>query len=169
MSTGNIIFLAGMFVAAICVSASAFAKRHGDIWSYYHFDGLAFVSGQSLDGGLFVAVRDQMQPVVVTNPSQIEANALPTGKGVVAGICYIQNSGGKLTGNNGFNPSSGTPVQISGKRADTEVSCGSNGYFVSLLDVGEYVVTAGPARMPVVVEAGKTTLLSLRTGKRMVD
>jgi hypothetical protein len=34
--------------------------------------------------------------VVLAKPVKIEAVALPSGKGAVAGICYIQSSGGKL-------------------------------------------------------------------------
>lgn len=169
MAAGLNILLAGVLIAAVCATATAMTKRQDDAWTYYRFDGRTFIAGRPTDEGPFVAVRDGVRPVALTQAAKIEAVALPPGKGAVAGICYIQHAGGKLAGSAGFTPSPDTPIRITGKGGSTLISSDANGYFAALLDAGEYEIIAGPARTRLGVEKGKTTLAALRTGKRMVD
>jgi len=44
-----------------------------------------------------------------------------------------------------------------------------SGYFVALLPAGDYRVSSGAFAAEATVENGTTTLVPLRTGKRMVD
>ncbi|MBI2355498.1 MAG: hypothetical protein HYV06_10835 [Deltaproteobacteria bacterium] len=169
MATGYNILLAGALIAVVCATATAMTKRQGDAWTYYRFDGRGFSAGPPTDGGPFVALRDGVAPVLLTQAAKIEATALPPGKGAVAGICFMQHAGGKLAGGAGFTPSPDTPIRITGNGGSTLISSSADGYFVALLDAGEYEIMAGPARTHVRVEKGKTTLTALRTGKRMVD
>lgn len=169
MATGYNILLAGVLIAVVCATATAMTKRQGDAWSYYRFDGRGFSAGLLTDEGPLVALRDGVVPVLLTQAAKIEAVALPPGKGAIAGICYNQHAGGKLGGGAGFTPSPGTPIRITGNGGSTLISSDANGYFVALLDAGEYEIMAGPARTRVGVEKGKTILAALRTGKRMVD
>jgi hypothetical protein len=170
MYTGSTIFLTGLLVAVICVTAPAFAKRPGGSWSYNHFDGRAFVAGQPSGGGPFIALRERMRPVVVTQPSQIELSPLPADRGAVAGICFIQRSGGKLANVSGYSPVPGTPVKIlSGGKVVTTLEADEHGYFVAEVTAGKCSVSSGPATVEVTVENGKTVLVPLRTGKRMAD
>jgi hypothetical protein len=170
MYSSGIIFLAGLIVAAICVTALALAKRPADIWSYNHFDGREFVAGKPPDGGTFLALREQMIPVVVSGTAKIEGVALSPGKGAIAGICYIQRSGGKLANLNGYAPVPGTPVRIfSGSKIVATVEADEHGYFLAAVTAGKYSVSSGPAMLDLTVENGKTILVSLRTGKRMAD
>jgi hypothetical protein len=169
MSTGLNLLLAGVAVVAMCVTATAAAKRHTDSWNYYHFDGRTFIAGQP-GSGAFVALRDGARPVVLAQGTTIEVVALPPGTGAIAGICYIQSSGGKLADKSGFAPSPGAPVQISANnRIVATARSDEHGYFVAVVDAGEYTVAGGPAAIGLTVEKGKTTLVPLRTGKRMVD
>ena len=169
MSTASTLFLTGILVAVISVTASAFAKRPGDIWSYYHFDGRAFVSGKPLDGGLFVAMGEQIMPVVASGKAKIETVVQSVGKGSIVGICYVQRSGGKLSGGAGFTPAPNTTVRIAGSMGNALISSDGYGYFIAELEAGEYEITAGSAKTQVSVVEGKTTLTALRTGKRLVD
>ena len=153
------------------VSAAAAGKRLADTWNYYHFDGSAFIPGPTVDGSAFIAVREKVLPVVLTvQPSDIEQTALPDGAGVIAGICYLQSSGGKLGSGSGFSPYPRVPLLISsGGKQFVTVQTDEQGYFVVALPAGKYSVGSGPFTAEITVERGITTLVPLRAGKRMVD
>ena len=163
--------LALIIVSALYATTSAFDKRPADVWNYYHFDGISFTSGPTLDGSAFVAVREKVRPVVLTaQTSQIEQIPLPEGAGVIAGICYLQSSGGKLGVGSGFKAYPHVPLIISsGGRQLVTVQTDDHGYFVTVLPAGLYSVGSGPATAGITVERGITTLVPLRAGKRMVD
>ncbi len=167
-----IIFSAVFIISALLsISASAASKRPVDVWNYYHFDGSAFAPGPSVDGAAFIAVQQQVQPVVLAAPTeQLEHAVLPDGSGVIAGICYLQSSGGKLGGGRGFKPFPRVPLMISsaGKQRVT-LQTDDHGYFVAVLPAGTYSVASGPFTAEITVERGITTLVPLRGGKRMVD
>ena len=169
MSTALNAVLVGMAVACMCMTAAAAAKRQADRWSFYHFDGNRFVAGQPGDGATFVAVRDGVRPVVVRQPAKIVAIRLAADTGAVAGICYIQSSGGKLTQGPAYLPCPRMPVRIStGDRVVATAETDEQGYFLATLAPGRYRVGDG-AGVEVTVENGTTTLVPLRVGKRMVD
>ncbi|HEX9078634.1 MAG TPA: hypothetical protein VF795_03525 [Desulfuromonadaceae bacterium] len=169
MSSGFHLVVAGLAVIATCVTATAAAKRPAASWSFYHFDGSRFAAGQPGDGTPFVAVRDGVRPVVLTRAGTIEAVPLGSGMGAIAGICYIQKSGGKLTAASGYVPSPHLPLEISANgRVVATLATDDRGYFVATLPAGSYRVIARTA-VEVTVENGTTTLVPLRAGKRMVD
>lgn len=170
MSAGLNVFLAGAAVIIMCVTATAAAKRQAASWNYYHFDGRGFVAGKPADNSSFVAVRDGVRPVVLMQTAKIEPVALPSGKGAIAGICYIQSSGGKLAGGPGYAPLSHAPVMISaGETSVTTVQSDEQGYFVAVLAPGKYRVGTAPFYVEITVEKYTTKLVPLRAGKRMVD
>jgi hypothetical protein len=166
--TVSLIFLTGTLLST---SLSAASKRPADVWNYYHFDGSAFVPGPATEGSAFVAVREKAQPVVLTaRMEDLEQTLLPDDSGVIAGICYLQSSGGKLGSSSGFKPYPRIPLLISsaGKQLVT-VQTDEQGYFVVVLPAGTYSVGSGPFTAEITVEQGITTLVPLRAGKRMVD
>jgi hypothetical protein len=170
MWTALKILLAVSAVAVLSSSALAAAKWQGDMWNYYHFDGHGFEAGQVTDGSAFLAVRNGVRPVVLTEAAKIEAVALLDGKGALAGICYIQSSGGKLAAGHGYAPHPRMPVRISsGNKVLVTVETDDQGYFVAVLDAGRYVISSGAVKVEVTVEKDKTVLVPMRTGKRMVD
>ncbi len=155
----------------LCSPAGAFSKRPQDTWVYYHFDGSSFQAGSAADGSPLIAVRDRFQPVITSsllldNPSQ----SLSPKSGVIAGICYFRRSGGKFADNPGYTPCSGVQLSISsGGRQHLTVKTDHNGYFIAVLNAGSYTVTSGAFMTNVDVENGKTMLVPLLAGKRMVD
>jgi hypothetical protein len=155
----------------LCAAAVAAGKRPAEVWSYYHFDGSAFTAGPALDGSAFVALRENVRPVILTAPAaQITPTALPDGSGVLAGICYLHTSGGKLGNAGGFTPYPHAPLLISsGGTQYVAVQTDVHGYFLVVLPAGTYSVGSGPFTAEITVERGITTLVPLRTGKRMVD
>jgi hypothetical protein len=159
--------LLGCFV--MCVTASASAKRPSGVWNYFHFDGRSFIAGQPTSGTPFVAVRDGVRPAVLTHMAKIEATGLAAGTGALVGICYIQSSGGKLAPGPAYLPSARMPVRISaGGTLVATAETDEQGYFVTALAVGRYQVNCKET-VEATVENGKTTLVPLRVGKRMVD
>ena len=170
MSSGSTLLLAVLAVVIICTAVSAAAGRQGGTWNYYHFDGHGFVAGQPADNSPFLAVRDNAVPVVLIRAARIETLALPSDKGALAGICYIQISGGKLTGRHGYIPCPRSPVTISSANsAETSVLSDENGYYVAILAKGSYRIGSGAFAVEATVENGTTVFVPLRAGKRMVD
>jgi len=170
MKRGMTLFLAGVFVTALCVAAQAASRRPPGGLVYYHFDGQGFIAGKPAGESLCIAVGSRLMPVIQSGASKIEATALPSDKGAIAGICYIQNSGGKLAGVSGYSPCRRMPLRITGSEENTTtVMTDENGYFVALLEAGVYHIGDAPLAVEVRVEEGQTTLVPLRAGKRMVD
>jgi hypothetical protein len=170
MSSGNTLLLSALAVIIMSVTISAAARRPGSTWNYYHFDGHGFVAGQSTDDSPFLAVRDRVVPVVLTRAVNVEATALPPDKGALAGICFIQSSGGRLASGRGYAPCPRTPVTISsGDTVVTSVPSDENGYFVVILAAGAYRISSGAFKVEATVKNSATVLVPLRAGKRMVD
>jgi hypothetical protein len=170
MTSGSTLCLAILAIAGMCIAVSAATKRPGAAWNFYHFDGHGFVAGPSADGSPFLAVRDGAVPVVLSRMAKIEAVALPAETGALAGICYIQSSGGKLAGGHGNLPCPGMELTLSsGSTTLQHTKTDGSGYFVALLPGGVYRVSSGVFAAEATVENGTTTLVPLRTGKRMVD
>lgn len=172
MSKSIFILLVLLFCATIPATASATANRPPSAWNYYHFDGSAFIPGPAVDGSAFIAVREKTQPVVLMAPAaSFEQTPLPEQAGVIAGICYLQISGGKLGGGGGrFQPCQRVPLTIfSGGKPFITVQTDDNGYFIVVLPAGIYSIGDEPFSADIKVERGITTLAPLRAGKRMVD
>jgi hypothetical protein len=171
MSTGTTLLLTGLAVIVVCITVSAASKHPAHAWNYYHFDGYGFIAGQPPDNASpLIAVQNNVRPVPISRISKVEALALPEDKGAIAGICYIKSSGGKLASGHGYAPCPGTPVTISsGNTVITSVLSDENGFFVAILAAGMYRIGNGAFWIEANVEKGVTTLVPLRTGKRMVD
>lgn len=170
MSSGSTLILAVLAVCIMCVAVSAASRRHVTAWNYYHFDGQAFVAGQPADGTPFVAVRDRAVPVVLNRATTVEATPLPSGKGALAGICFLRSSGGKLGGSGGHAPCPAATLEISsGDAVILRTQTDGSGYFVALLPAGVYRIGSGAFAAEATVETGKTTLAAVQAGKRMVD
>lgn len=132
-----------------------------------HFDGSVFREGSTV--GSAIATRIGHYPQLLQEGSPGEARPLPPGTGALAGICYIQQSGGKLGSHPSFLPRPDMPVTVRGAGAEKETRCDGNGFFSLALPPGRYEVHSGADSGTVTIELDKTTLIPLRGGKRMVD
>jgi hypothetical protein len=109
-------------------------------------------------------------PVVLTRMTKVEAVSQPPGTGALAGICYIQSSGGKFGGGHGYTPCPRTSLTIySGDTVVLLTQTDETGHFVAVLPAGAFRVVSGTFSAEASVENGTTTLVPLRAGKRMVD
>jgi len=168
MKTFQTLLLLALSVLLPSLDATALARRPVEQWAFFHFDGQAFVAGKPAEGS-FIAVLDGVRPVVATAAEKIKAVPLPAGSGTVAGVCYVQASRGKLSSGPGYFPVPKVTVEISdGERVVATAETDFYGYFVATLPAGSYKVSAN-GMTEVKVEQGKTTLIPLRVGKRMVD
>lgn len=166
-----------LLMAYLCFSeletVAAAGKRPASVWNYYHFDGTSIVPGSGDASDAYLAVKESALPVIITNKSITTIKQVPisAGFGAVAGICYIQSSGGKLAGKKlGFKPSSNLTLTVSNSgRITATIQTDKNGYFVRELPVGKYAINDGRFEHEVTVESGKTSIMALRNGKRMVD
>jgi hypothetical protein len=169
MTTGPNLLLTTVTLAVICVAVSAASKRPGAIRSFYHFDGGSLVKGAPASGS-YLAVQDRAVPVILTGPDGIEATVLPPGMGALAGICFIRTAGGKLANNSGFSPSPDLPLALSsGGKVVLRIRTDKSGFFVAVLPAGVYRMVSGAFTVEARIESGKTTLVALQAGKRMVD
>lgn len=171
MSNAIRCLLVFLLCLALPAAVSGAGNRPADVWNYYHFDGTAFTPGPTIDGSAYVAVREKVRPVVLTSQTaDIEQTPLPDGAGAIAGISYLQSSGGKLGDGSGYRPYPRVPLLIySGGRELVTVQTDYHGYFVVVLPAGTYSIGNGPLTAGITVERGITTLVPLRAGKRMVD
>jgi len=135
----------------------------------WQFNGREFVPGAG-DGGMVVLVRDGYLPVVRTGANPVPSTPLPTGTGALAGICYIQVTGGKLDSQSGTIPAGGCPLEIVDlSRTIWRATADQNGFFSLPLPAGTYEVHGAGSPIKLTVTEGRTALMALRTGKRMVD
>jgi hypothetical protein len=103
----------------------------------------------------------------------VDTGKLPPGTGAVAGICYLQTSGGKLgnnTDNTTVKPYPDEQVVIKNRQEGISVTrTDEAGYFIEALFPGDYELLCRGAAKPITVIKGETTLVPLRGGKRMAD
>lgn len=169
MSTVCNVLLTGLLLLVISLTAVAAAKRPVGRWKFFHFDGHSFVAGRSADDTPDVAVQAGVRPVVLHQGEQPAAVDLAAGTGALAGICFVQRSGGKLKRGPAFLPYARMPVLVlAGAKVVATVMTDDRGYFQTTVAAGRYRVEAREA-VEVTVENGATTLIPLRAGKRMAD
>ena len=134
----------------------------------YYFDGSQFRE-EGTAGQPAIATRTGYYPKLLAGGESKTAIPLPAGTGALAGICYLQQSGGKLRSATGSIPLAGITVTVRGGGIEKESHCDDRGFFVLALPPGRYDVRSGSDTRSVTVESDKTTLTPLRGGKRMVD
>ena len=134
----------------------------------YYFDGSQFREG-GLPDQLTIATKIGQYPKLLGADGSRQTSPLPDGTGALAGLCFIQQSGGKLGGRPSFLPRPDLPVTVRGAGTTKETRCDERGFFSLALPPGRYDVSSGADTRNVTIEQDKTTLTPLRGGKRMVD
>ena len=154
--------------AAAGVSAMGWFPRETEGWQRQVFDGSEFRTGPS-DGGFSVWVRSGYLPSGGGGGAPADGQRLPPGFGAVAGYCFVQQAGGKLAGKESRHPQAGVAVRIVGDGLTREATTDEGGYFAAVLPPGSYELQGRAGTARVEVESGRTVLVGLRAGKRMVD
>lgn len=146
------------------------AEGSSSLWKAYTFDGSNF-SPAADNSSKAIWIRSGHFPLAAeappgSNPSDI----LPPGSGAVAGICYIQTTGGRISERNLFTPYINEQITLRNKTDGTFVTrTDSSGYFVEFLNPGEYELFCRGVRTEFRIKQGETTLVPIRGGKRMAD
>lgn len=139
-------------------------------WAPYSFDGNNLSPANSTSSNA-IWVQSGYLPIT-SNPTfdSMPSDRLPHGTGAVAGICYIQATGGKISRHNSFAPLPDEQITFKGKTGETATSkTDINGYFTEHLTAGDYELFCRGARAEFTVKSGETTLVPVRGGKRMAD
>ena len=157
----RLLFLLGIFLAASGLAGACAASS----WQTLTFNGNAFVKGS---GSGAIMVRDGYLPEPAGAAAPRE-DQLPEGTGAVAVFCYQQRSGGKLRPQGGSAPMAGVVVAVKGTSWKLAARTDASGYLILALPPGSYDLGLFGLSKKVTVESGKTALVAMRGGKRMVD
>ena len=135
-------------------------------WQPYSFNGSQFVAGD-FAGMPTILVRSGFVPA---RDSSGRGGALATTDGAVAGFCYRQTSGGKMSTNPGNTALAVETIYIFRDRKSLQTTqSDSAGFFAESLPAGNYEIACRGIRIPFRIRQGETTLVPLPCGKRMVD
>lgn len=139
-------------------------------WKPYIFDGI-YLSPASNASPNALWVQNGYLPRAIKPTSQsLTSDKLPPGTGAVAGICYLQTTGGKISRQSSFATFPDEQITFKGKTGETSTTkTDKNGYFTAYLTDGDYELFCRGARTGFSVKAGETTLVPIRGGKRMAD
>jgi len=157
----RLLFLLGVFLTASGLAGACAASS----WQTLAFDGNVFAKGS---GSGAIMVRDGYLPVPAGTAAPRE-DQLPEGTGAVAVFCYQQRSGGKLRPLGGLAPMAEVVITVNGTSLKLAARTDASGYLILALPPGSYDVGLFGLSKKVTVEGGKTALVALRGGKRMVD
>lgn len=166
----NLKTLLMLSAAILPLSSCTLSAQSASPWHPYTFNGQEFITGE-IKGLQPLWLRDGFAPRLSKPDRAAEHNwQLPPKAGAVAGICYLQTSGGKIANQSGITPLPDEQIIIKNMREGAFVTrTDANGLFMETLDPGEYVFSCRGAGSQAEVTAGKTTLVRIRGGKRMAD
>jgi len=154
-----------LLFALACGTAAAAGQ--GALQSWY-FQGTAFREG-SVAGLPAVHLADGYLPAITLDDESPDAARLPRGTGGMVVFCYVQNIGGKLSDHDGFLPVAGAAVELRRGAWRMAGRTDSLGYLVLAVPAGTYEITVRGQRREARIEVGRSALVAVRTGKRMVD
>lgn len=157
----RLLLLLGICLAVFGLSCAEAASG----WQSFGYEGNRFVKDS---GGSAILVRDGYLPVPADALAPRE-DRLPKGTGAIALLCFQQSSGGKLRPRPSIAPLAGMAVTISRNSLTLAARTDASGYLVLALPPGSYRLQLLGFSKRVDVKVGKTALVALRGGKRMVD
>lgn len=149
---------------------AACAGGNSSLWRPYTFDGTKFALSTAADAKSIWLRSGHFPMISAKKQSSAHSDRLPPGTGAVAGICYRQTAGGKLSGQNSFEPYPDEQITIQSKTDSVFVTrTDKNGYFTAYLAAGSYELFCQGIRIDIMIKQGETTLAPIRGGKRMAD
>lgn len=153
----------------ICVFPRALAaQEESGGWRHYSYTGRGFLEGGK-SAGPVIYIRNGFLPVIGSLNAPPTEDPLPAGTGALAGLSYVEKVGGKLKKGEGYIPLPGAMLVIGRRGWTMAVRTDDRGYFVLALRPGEYELTLLGASGRFRVAKGKSTLIAVRGGRRMVD
>lgn len=159
-----------VIVLLIFTITAACAGGNSSLWRPYTFDGTNFAPSTAADAKSIWIRSGHFPKISVKYPNSAISDSLPPGTGAVAGICYRQTAGGKLSGQNSFAPYPDEQITIQSKADGVFVTrTDKNGYFTEYLAAGSYELFCRGIRIEIKINQGETTLAPIRGGKRMAD
>lgn len=155
-----------LFLLFVC--GCAFGGEGKMSWRSSYFDGNEFRQG-SLPQHILVYQRQGFMPVVGVEGESFPETPLPDGTGGAVIYCYVESSGGTVRTHGGSIPMGGAVIELGGDRGKILIRSDEKGYAVAGLPAGGYTASVGGITKSFAISQGATTLLPIRTGKRMVD
>ncbi len=157
-------------ITLMSLSSCTLPATTASTWQPFSFNGTGFVPGER-EGMPSLWIRDGFIPrTEKMGPEAADIGRLPAKVGAVAGVCYLQTSGGKLADTSGSTPYADEQITIKSASDGVFVTrTDDRGLFIETLYPGEYEFSCRGAGSPARVFEGKTTLVTIRGGKRMVD
>ncbi|NVN98463.1 MAG: hypothetical protein HXX17_03995 [Geobacteraceae bacterium] len=139
-------------------------------WSPYVFDGNRFSIATSNTAAAIWVRNGHLPAASDVQPDPTATPPLPKGTGAVAGICYLQSTGGKSSAQSHFIPYANEQVTFKGKTDGVSVAItDKNGYFLNHLHKGDYELFCRGIKREFTIREGETTFVPIRGGKRMAD
>jgi len=146
------------------------AAGNSSLWKPYIFDGVNFSPTDNNNSNAIWTRSGHFPTTSAPTPDSAHSDKLPPGTGAVAGICYLQTTGGRISERNLFTPYINEQITLRNKTDGTFVTrTDSSGYFVEFLNPGEYELFCRGVRTEFRIKQGETTLVPIRGGKRMAD
>jgi len=146
------------------------AAGNSTLWQPYIFDGTDFSPATETTSGTIWLRSGHFPAISETAPAAERSDRLSPKTGAVAGICYLQTSGGKLSGQEPFTPYPDEQITLKNKKYGVFVTrTDKNGKFAEQLPTGKYELFCRGVRTEITIKQGETTLAPIRGGKRMAD
>ena len=157
-------------ITLLTLSSCTLPAQTTSTWQPFSFNGTEFIPGER-EGMQSFWIRDGFIPRTEKLGNEAaDIGRLPAKVGAVAGICYLQTSGGKLADKAGVTPYADEQITIKSARDGVFVTrTDDKGLFIETLYPGEYEFSCRGAGNSATVTVGKTTLVQIRGGKRMAD
>jgi len=146
------------------------AGGHSSPWKPFLFDGTHFAPATDITAKAIWLRSGHFPSTTAPTAGPASPDRLPPGTGAVAGICYLQTSGGKISPHSSFTPYPDEQITFKSKTDGVSVTrTDKDGYFIEYLKAGDYELLCRGARTEVRISQGETTLVPIRGGKRMAD
>jgi len=156
--------------ALLTLTTSCSLSANPAKWEKFSFNGQDF-QADGFENRPAIWVRaDYIPRVKEPDDASRDAGKLPPKAGAVAGLCYLQISGGKLVDQSGAIPLPNEQITIRHPKDSVSVTSSDGaGFFVKELFPGDYQLFCRGTGVEVRVKEGTTVLVPIRGAKRMAD
>jgi hypothetical protein len=159
-----------VLAALLTLTASCSLSASPTKWEKFTFNGQDFQTGR-FENSPSIWTRAGYTPrIKEPDSASRDSGKLPPKTGAVAGICYLQTSGGKIAVQSGAIPLPHEQITFRNREFGTSVTSSDvAGFFIKELFPGDYQLFCRGAVVDVRAIEGQTVLVPIRGGKRMAD